>query len=116
MVFFFIKANIFHRPFPALFAVSVAVDQEEIAGTNVTLECRLTGTVTFPTWKGPPDSTVYLQEGEETNANFTWVTYGGDNVSLVINDVQPEHSGDYTCEKDGNAAETISLNVLGKFL
>ena len=92
------------------------MDQEEVAGANVTLECRLTGTVTFPTWKGPPSSTVYIQEGEEANANYTWVSYGDDDKSLIITDVKPQHSGDYTCEKNGNAAETISLNVLGMFL
>ena len=84
-----------------------------MAGTNVTMECRLTEVLPFPTWKGPPSSAVYLQEGGETNPNYTWVSYADDNKTLVITDAQTQHSGDYTCEEDGNAAETISLNVLG---
>lgn len=97
-----------------LVGVTVAVEQEDVKGANITLACSLPGTVTFPTWKGPPDSTVYLTEGQETNSNYSWVSYADNNRDLVVSDALPNYSGDYTCEKDGNAAETITLSVLAK--
>lgn len=97
-----------------LVGVAIAVEQEDVKGANITLACSLPGTVTFPTWKGPPDSTVYLAEGQETNNDYPWVSYADNNRDLVITDALPSYSGDYTCEKDGNAAETITLSVLAK--
>ena len=90
------------------------MEQEDVKGANITLACSLPGTVIYPTWKGPSDSTVYLAEGQETNSNYPWVFYADNKRDLVITDALPNYSGDYTCEKDGNAAETISLSVLGK--
>lgn len=97
----------------ALFSVTLAVDQEELTGTNITLVCSLSA-VTYPTWKGPPNSEVIIQEGQETNQNYSWVSYGDNNKDLVITNAQPQYSGDYACEKGGNEPETISLNVLAK--
>ena len=96
--------------------VTAAVEQEDVKGANITLACSLPGTVTFPTWKGPPESTVYLAEGQETNSSYPWVSYADNSRDLVVSDALPNYSGDYTCEKDGNAAETITLSVLGKMM
>ena len=88
--------------------------QEEISGSNVTIICPLSGTFTLPKWSGPPGSTVYIQQGQETNPSYAWVHYADNNRDLLLIDVKPEHSGDYSCEDSTAGTAIISLKVLGK--
>lgn len=97
-----------------LFIASIDCQQFEIAGSNITLPCGLQGSVIFPTWSGPPSSTRYIQEGQETNPAYPWVEYAENQKDLVIRDAKPEYSGDYVCEKVGVGSSTVSLSVMAK--
>ena len=88
--------------------------QDEIAGSNVTLVCPLQGSITYPTWSGPPGSTLYIKEGQETSSTLPWVAYADNKKDLVISDAKLEYSGDYICEKAVFGSATVTLSVMGK--
>ena len=102
--------------FPGLFIALLNAQQEEIAGSTVTLAFPLQGSFTYPTWSGPPGSTGYIREGQETSPNYPWVAYAENKKDLLISDVKPEFSGDYICEKDEFGSSIISLSVIGNWV
>ena len=60
----------------------------------MTLQCLLNGTFSLPEWEGPPNYTIYFNEGRGTVFNDRY-SRSGNGVDLGISNIQTSDEGYY---------------------
>lgn len=91
---------------------------EHTEGNLVTLTCSLSGTYTYPEWRGPPSLTPYTNQGDPVInpavPASAILSYANNNQDLILSDAIIADSGVYTCTFAGLGDNTIILTVSEK--